>query len=471
MKKIVLSFLVISSILITGFTAFAAEIPIKKIIPVSNDYIMILAENGDLYCADSIYSSTKELVKTNVMDFFMTDYIMSEYKGYTNDNKIFTFKDSYDLGLHKHIGGITEEKEGNVKTPIKLGVPSYIDTSNNLIVADIIVMKNVLKSEGAYILTTDGNLYSYHDTFWRYTDCEPEPKFLMSEVKDFTDDVILKTNGDLYLKDGDNINKVLSNVDNLSRHFNSYIVDTSNNLYSIGYKNGVVTTNLVSQNIKDIYDDNNLYTLDIYGNLYKHFYDGAQRQVNEEGQKIGSVVNIRKKIYLDDNGFLLKDFSPVYEIGKIRSVLEIDGYVYINEAGEVWHSDNKMTTFEKLQLSEKSTVLNINGEECKLENNIKVIDGRTMYPFRECLNLIGANVYWDGENQIAIGEVQGIKIEFPIGKNEYYINGIKHEMDTAAYIDTAIGRTYIPIRYAAEGLGYTVDWIEGKIENTIKIYK
>lgn len=87
------------------------------------------------------------------------------------------------------------------------------------------------------------------------------------------------------------------------------------------------------------------------------------------------------------------------------------------------------------------------------------------------MNLIGANVYWDGENKIAIGGIQGIKIEFPIGKNEYYINGIKHEMDTVAYIDTAIGRTYIPIRYAAEGLGYTVDWVEGKIENTIKIHK
>lgn len=391
------------------------------------------------------------------------------YTGYTNDNRIITYVDGYSLAAGRNVGEITEEKEGNVKTPLDLSIPSYIDTSNNLKVADKVYMQDVAKIEGGFILTEDGTLYSYKDGFWKYD--EPDPKFLMSEVKDFTDDVILKTNGDLYLRSGDNINKVLSNVDNLSRYFNHHIVDTSNNLYSIGYENGAAITKLVSQNIKDIYDDNQLYTLDIYGNLYKYFYDGTCRQVNENGQKIGSVVSIRNKVYLDDNGYLLKDFSPVYEIGKVRSVLDIDGYVYINEAGEVWHSDNKMTTFEKLQLSEKSTVLNINGEECKLENNIKVIDGRTMYPFRECLNLIGANVYWDGENQIAIGEVQGIKIEFPIGKNEYYINGIKHEMDSAAYIDDAIGRTYIPIRYAAEGLGYTVDWIEGKIENTIYIYK
>ena len=51
------------------------------------------------------------------------------------------------------------------------------------------------------------------------------------------------------------------------------------------------------------------------------------------------------------------------------------------------------------------------------------------------------------------------------------INGVKHEMDISAYVDESIGRTYIPIRYAAEGLGFTVDWIPGDIENTISIHK
>lgn len=72
MKKLFCLFLVISSILISGITAFAAEIPIKKIISL-HDSVMILAENGDLYRADSIYSSTKELVETNVVDLFWTE--------------------------------------------------------------------------------------------------------------------------------------------------------------------------------------------------------------------------------------------------------------------------------------------------------------------------------------------------------------------------------------------------------------
>ena len=44
-------------------------------------------------------------------------------------------------------------------------------------------------------------------------------------------------------------------------------------------------------------------------------------------------------------------------------------------------------------------------------------------------------------------------------------------MDIAAYVDESIGRTYIPVRYAAEGLGFTVEWITGNLENTIDIHK
>ena len=33
-------------------------------------------------------------------------------------------------------------------------------------------------------------------------------------------------------------------------------------------------------------------------------------------------------------------------------------------------------------------------------------------------------------------------------------------MDTAAFIDATEGRTYVPIRYLAEALGYNVGWDE-----------
>lgn len=119
----------------------------------------------------------------------------------------------------------------------------------------------------------------------------------------------------------------------------------------------------------------------------------------------------------------------------------------------------------------KNINLQVNGNPVKLSSPIQVTNDRTMYPLRDCFTAMGASVQWDGEKQIAAGEIPGIKIEFPIGKNEYYINGVRHEMDIAAYVDESIGRTYIPVRYAAEGLGFTVEWITGNLENTIDIHK
>lgn len=44
-------------------------------------------------------------------------------------------------------------------------------------------------------------------------------------------------------------------------------------------------------------------------------------------------------------------------------------------------------------------------------------------------------------------------------------------MDIAAYIDTDSGKTFIPIRYAAEALGFTCDWVESDAEYTVSIHK
>lgn len=81
----------------------------------------------------------------------------------------------------------------------------------------------------------------------------------------------------------------------------------------------------------------------------------------------------------------------------------------------------------------------------------------------------GATVMWDSVNRCAIGEYNGITVEFPIDKSCYYINGEKYDMDTTSYISN--GKTYIPIRFAAEALGFTVEWEAGSAENIISIFE
>ena len=121
------------------------------------------------------------------------------------------------------------------------------------------------------------------------------------------------------------------------------------------------------------------------------------------------------------------------------------------------------------KFSEKPTRLFINDISVTLVSEIQLVNNRSMYPFRECLENMGALVFWDSVNRSAIGEYKGITVEFPIGKNYYYINGVVNHMDTTSYISE--GRTYIPIRFAAEALGFTVGWESTSAENIISIFE
>lgn len=82
---------------------------------------------------------------------------------------------------------------------------------------------------------------------------------------------------------------------------------------------------------------------------------------------------------------------------------------------------------------------------------------------------MGATVTWDSVDRCAIGEYKGTTVEFPIDQNYYFVNGEKYYMDTTSYISN--GRTYIPIRFAAEALGFTVEWESTSVENIISIFE
>ena len=98
------------------------------------------------------------------------------------------------------------------------------------------------------------------------------------------------------------------------------------------------------------------------------------------------------------------------------------------------------------------------------------IDGnnRTMVPLRSFAESAGCTVAWDGKTKkITLTQAGGLGavVEFTVGKSEYKVkpsslgNYVKKSMDTAPLI--CEDRTYIPLRYAAEALGYKVNWNSG----------
>ena len=100
----------------------------------------------------------------------------------------------------------------------------------------------------------------------------------------------------------------------------------------------------------------------------------------------------------------------------------------------------------------------VDGEAVVFADQKPYIDenDRTLVPMRAPMEALGATVSWDNETYQATIEKDGVVVVFTIGSATYTVNGEVKEMDTQAVLTG--DRTCIPIRYAAEALGYEVLW-------------
>lgn len=105
----------------------------------------------------------------------------------------------------------------------------------------------------------------------------------------------------------------------------------------------------------------------------------------------------------------------------------------------------------------------VNDKQISFPDQKPYIDqnNRTMVPVRFVSEALGAKVDWNGAVQeVTVHDKATVKLK--IGQKEYFINGVKQQMDTEAVL-TNLGRTMVPMRFISEGIGVVVDYknIEG----------
>ncbi|MBD1373975.1 alpha/beta hydrolase [Hazenella sp. IB182357] len=104
--------------------------------------------------------------------------------------------------------------------------------------------------------------------------------------------------------------------------------------------------------------------------------------------------------------------------------------------------------------------LSINGKSKALSSDIVNKSGLTYAPFREIFEALGAYVYWDATNQQAVAKTNGrtVKVRASDSYAEVTIGKTTSNIKISPpFIQN--GQTYVPIRDAAEALGFEVDWI------------
>lgn len=98
----------------------------------------------------------------------------------------------------------------------------------------------------------------------------------------------------------------------------------------------------------------------------------------------------------------------------------------------------------------------IGNDQKEMDTAPFIQDNRTFVPLRALAEAFGAKVEYDNANQGIHIQMDGKDLLMTIGKKTFTINGVQKQMDVAPYL-TASGRTIVPVRFAAEGLGFSVD--------------
>ena len=125
--------------------------------------------------------------------------------------------------------------------------------------------------------------------------------------------------------------------------------------------------------------------------------------------------------------------------------------------------------FSSVTVSSAANVIKIDGASAEIPDGMGQIrekDARTFVPLRFVSEFLGNDVwYMDNIKTAGVNSPDSV-IYVQDGNNILYkISKTTSEtteilMDTSAYIDNSEGRMYLPIRFLAESLDYTVGWDE-----------
>lgn len=194
---------------------------------------------------------------------------------------------------------------------------------------------------------------------------------------------------------------------------------------------------------------------------------GMNLKINATGEYNGRKVNISPRVInysfedlnasVDPNNFNIniKDYGKnpkiIAKIGNKVSTLSL-------------YDEN--TKLIKMKVDDVN--YKINGISKKMDAKPFIRNSRTLVPLRFIVEAIGGEVNWNGESRVVTVNNNGKVIELTIDSNEIKINGKSFKIDQPAIIKG--DRTYVPIRFIAENLDMSVNYINETREIEISSY-
>ncbi|MBE7042590.1 MAG: hypothetical protein E7399_03745 [Ruminococcaceae bacterium] len=99
----------------------------------------------------------------------------------------------------------------------------------------------------------------------------------------------------------------------------------------------------------------------------------------------------------------------------------------------------------------------VDDKEVQFDQPPVIYNNRTLVPLRAVFEALGATVNWDGNTKTVTGKKDRRTVTLTIGSNVMYLNQKPIFLDVPAI--QVNGRTLVPARAVAEGLGAEVEWL------------
>ena len=255
------------------------------------------------------------------------------------------------------------------------------------------------------------------------------------------------------------------------------------------YSNSVVYESLIGTTIDvKVYDDTvkklvqeKLTVVDAY-DTYTLAFNPTEGDVNKDNKVAVSVVDADENLANKVDGTLYayiadqsdKDAKVSVSVNDTvkngKGSLEIysdkettvDVVVAVKAGAAIYAATLEYTVGAEDPYANQAVVMTIGSTDYVVNNEIIKGDAapyvddawRTMVPFRVLGEAFGAKVNWDQDSQTVTYTYGDTELTMTIGEDTYTVNGDEKTMDTAPVLKG--DRTYVPVRFVGEALGYTV---------------
>lgn len=140
----------------------------------------------------------------------------------------------------------------------------------------------------------------------------------------------------------------------------------------------------------------------------------------------------------------------------------VDIVVAVRNGDALYGKTLEYTVGEEDALANTSVVMTIGSADFVINNQVITMEDaapyvakdRTFVPFRALGEALGAEVEWDNDARTVTYTLGKTEIVMTIDSTTYTVNGVEQTMDVAPEITN--DRTYVPVRFVGEALGFKV---------------